>query len=289
MTYTINESRDAAYFTPGAQVAQVFGTPRQQLSITIHHWGALGQHGPDILDWFCNPDTTARTSAHFVVWDGNIYCIVSPLDAAWHAGNAYGNATSIGIECHPEATDGDYATVAWLIQWLRGTYGDLPLFPHNHWTSTTCPGNWDLARLDQLARAQPAISPASNTVTPITPEDDMPYSQWPQADKDALVNDLKAALAPAVWEGPGAWVANRRLGHNEYAETILGSLEDRIQHEILAPALADAVNAINGNTDAAVKGIPVAQVDLTDAQVQSLADKLGPDLIQRLAVQFAKP
>ena len=152
MGYTINETLTAKNFTPHDQVLEVFGTARQTQSYTIHHWGALGQKGEDILAWFCNPDTTAQTSAHFVVWDGNIYCIVSPNDGAWAAGNAYGNATSIHIECRPEATDGDYATVAWLVAWLRNTYGDGPLFPHKHWVTTDCPGVWDLNRLDSLAR-----------------------------------------------------------------------------------------------------------------------------------------
>lgn len=168
MSYAIDESRTALHFTPNDSVRSVFGVDRQIQSITIHHWGALGQAHDDVLNWFCSPTTTAQTSAHFVASDGRINCIVSPPDAAWHAGNPIGNATSIGIECHPEATDGDYATVAWLVSWLRGQYGDLPLFPHNHWTTTSCPGAWDLDRVDALARGT-TVATDTTAVTPIAP------------------------------------------------------------------------------------------------------------------------
>ena len=41
----------------------------------------------------------------------------------------------------------------------RAVYGNLPLSPHKRWTSTECPGNWDLGRLDRLARGvKPGVS-----------------------------------------------------------------------------------------------------------------------------------
>lgn len=165
MAYVIDESLSAKNYTPKALVKQVFGTPRLIDSGTIHHWGSPGQRGADVLDWFCNPRSSAKTSAHFVVWADNIYCIVPPEDASWAAGNAYGNATSIHIECRPEATGEDYATVAWLVAWLRDKYGDFPLYPHSHWTPTACPGVWDLARLDALARD--TIVTAADSTQPI--------------------------------------------------------------------------------------------------------------------------
>lgn len=67
-------------------------------------------------------------------------------------GNSRGNHESIGIECRPEATEGDYATVAALVADLRAVYGNIPLVPHKSWTSTACPGVWDLGKIDRLAR-----------------------------------------------------------------------------------------------------------------------------------------
>jgi len=166
---TINESYTAKGYTPASQVSQVFGQPRTIKGIVIHHWGALGQRHQDVVDFFVNGPGT--TSAHFVVSAGRIDCLVSPLDAAWHSGNAVGNATTIGIECHPEATDADYATVAELVNFLRSTYGSLPLSPHRQWNQTACPGVWDLPRIDRIAAGSAAIAPQS---TPTKQEADMP-------------------------------------------------------------------------------------------------------------------
>lgn len=141
---------DSPNFTPATKVSSVFGRSRTVKSITIHHWGVLGQKFENVLNWFMNPQ--AKTSAHYICESGKVACIVDPDDAAWHAGSAEGNATSIGIELRPEATEGDYATAAKLIKNIRSIYGDIPLVPHNKWRSTACPGKWDLNKLDRLSR-----------------------------------------------------------------------------------------------------------------------------------------
>src|SRR5205823_9909625 len=50
------------------------------------------------IHWFQNP--AARASAHYVVRssDGQVTQMIAEKDEAWHAGNGYYNATSIGIE-----------------------------------------------------------------------------------------------------------------------------------------------------------------------------------------------
>lgn len=119
-------------------------------SITIHHWGGRGQKFDNVVNWLCQK--RAGTSAHYVVEAGKVACIVDPDRRAWHAGNSRGNHESIGIECRPEATEGDYATVAALIADIRAVYGNIPLKRHKDWTSTACPGVWDIQKLDRLAR-----------------------------------------------------------------------------------------------------------------------------------------
>lgn len=158
MPYEYITKHSSPAFTKAADVKRVFGRDRKIESLTIHHWGVDGQTFEGPISWFCRPD--ANTSAHYVVEAGRVACIVDVKDAAWHAGNARGNATSIGIELRPEARDGDYATAAELIAKLRDTYGDLPLIPHRDWKATECPGRWDLDRLDRLARATPTPDPA---------------------------------------------------------------------------------------------------------------------------------
>lgn len=172
MTYTLQTQYNSKNFTPAAQVPAVFGMPRVISGITIHHWGAFGQQFDNVRYWLST--NNVPTSAHYVVQAELIACIVAPENAAWHAGTPRGNATTIGIECRPEATDGDYATVAELITELRGSYGNLRLYRHSDWIPTLCPGTWDLARLDRLARgatvppARPApVQPPPVTASPI--------------------------------------------------------------------------------------------------------------------------
>lgn len=162
MAYQSITQYDSKNFTPAASSAAVFGYARRIEAITIHHWGLKGQDFNQVVNFLCTNNTP--TSAHYVVIAGKVACIVNPADVAWHAGNARGNATTIGIELHPEATDADYATAAELIRELRAVYGNLPLLPHKYWTNTACPGDWDLNRLDALARSGSAapVVPASS-------------------------------------------------------------------------------------------------------------------------------
>jgi N-acetylmuramoyl-L-alanine amidase CwlA len=145
---TIDESKTAKGFTPAALVPAAFGQPRTLEGVVIHHWGLPGQTHDGVVDFFVNGP--GETSAHFVVSAGRITCLVAPEDAAWHCPGK--NATHIGIECRPEATAADYATVAELVAWLRATYAlPLPLSKHRDWYNTACPGVWDLDRINALA------------------------------------------------------------------------------------------------------------------------------------------
>ena len=128
--------------------------------ITCHWWARpTGQNPEGIVSWLC--DKRAGTSAHYVVSENTVWCIVDPDRRAWHAGNSKANHDQIGIELDPNmsrraATE---RTAAALIADLRAVYGNLPLSPHKRWTSTECPGNWDLGRLDRLARGvKPGVS-----------------------------------------------------------------------------------------------------------------------------------
>lgn len=130
-------------------------------SITIHHWGVDGQRFDPVARYLCRAG--GNSSAHYVVEAGKVACIVDPDLVAWHSGTREGNQTSIGIECRPEATDADYATVAELVAALRKVYGDIPLVRHKDWKATSCPGRWDIARIDRLARGITApAAPVSN-------------------------------------------------------------------------------------------------------------------------------
>lgn len=135
--------------------------------ITIHWWGKpTGQSAAGIVSWLC--DKRAKVSAHYVVSEGTVWCIVDPDRKAWHAGSNDGNNHTIGLELDPNASrrEATMRTAAALIADLRATYGDVKLYPHRHWTSTECPGDYDLVELDKLARGGTAASKPASTVTP---------------------------------------------------------------------------------------------------------------------------
>lgn len=189
-------------------------------SIVIHHWGSKGQKFDNVVNWLC--DRRAGTSAHYVVEAGKVACIVAPKKRAWHAGSSKGNHVSIGIECRPEATDGDYETVAELIANLRAVYGDLPLQRHKDWTKTACPGDWDIKRLDKLARGQKPAAPAKETKPAPAKTSDgklVTDGRWGTATTKALQRFLNDRVKGAKLKvdgrtGPETWKALQRyLGH----------------------------------------------------------------------------
>jgi len=222
---TINESQTAKGYTPAALVPATFGRRRTIDGIVIHHWGVRGQRHDDVVKFFVSGPGT--TSAHFVVSAGRIDCLVSPLDAAWHSGNAVGNATTIGIECHPEATDEDYATVAKLVSFLRSEYGHLPLSPHRQWNATACPGIWDLPRIDRLAGAA-AIVPQSS---PVEEDPFMAYNDKERAEilaaarlinryLDAPTGSIPQKVVKALLEAPITRKGGTRSGDTTLGNTI---------------------------------------------------------------------
>lgn len=187
MTYESITNKNSGNFTPEGAVQKVFGQPRVITSITVHHWGKYGQRFMPVVDFLCRHG--GKSSAHYVSEAGRVACIVAPRDAAWHSGSNRGNATSIGLELRPEATDGDYATAAELIRELRAVFGDLPLVKHSSWKATACPGKWDLARLDALARSAGSGGAAAKPAAPPTPTAPVPARTTNPAGRPLLALD----------------------------------------------------------------------------------------------------
>lgn len=138
-------------YTSAFRAMAEYGMPRKITGVTIHHWGDKSTTSFDnVVGYLCRKG--GSTSAHYVA-DGKINqvaCIVDPDDIAWHSGDAEGNATTIGIECNPHATDEDYKVVAQLVRELEKTYGKLKLHKHSDWSTTACPGDWDLEKLRKV-------------------------------------------------------------------------------------------------------------------------------------------
>lgn len=176
MSYKFETQYDSPNFTSGNNGRKM---------IIIHWWDAP-ENNPSYegtISTLCNPNRGA--SAHFVATGTGrrVACLVNLGDTAWHAGTSNPatnpNPISIGIECDPRCRDEDYDVVAELIANIRSACGDLPLRGHKEFVATRCPGNWDLARLDKLARTKDGsgdwgvvydIVPKPPVVIPTKPE-----------------------------------------------------------------------------------------------------------------------
>lgn len=146
MAYNYETQHDAYSFTKGREGKKVD-------KIVVHWWGDPAQNPSyeGVINWFKNPN--AGTSAHFVATGTGrrVAQLVDLTNTAWHAGNWNANTTSIGIELDPRCRTEDYDVAAELIADIRSAVGDVPLYWHNNFTATRCPGNWDVEHLDRLS------------------------------------------------------------------------------------------------------------------------------------------
>lgn len=130
------------HFTPGREGRTID-------KIVIHHNG-----GDLSIDQIWNVWQTREASAHYQVESsGRIGQLVNDWDTAWHAGDWDANLTSIGIEHADDSTDpwhvSDAAVDAGahLVAALCKAYSlGRPewmhnVFPHSHFTSTSCPAS----------------------------------------------------------------------------------------------------------------------------------------------------
>lgn len=156
-------------YTPSTDVPAVYGQARTTGRVTIHHWGNDGQNFNSVANHLSRPG--GDTSAHFVVEAGRVACLISPEHAAWHTGSPEGNATSIGIECRPEMSEGDINEVVALIEWLEDMYGPQEVWLHQEWFPTACPGRYAHMRDEIVCRVNAlqgtsgqAAAPSSQTI-----------------------------------------------------------------------------------------------------------------------------
>jgi hypothetical protein len=130
------------------EVPGIWGVPYARTGVTIHWWGdGTGADNHDnIVNYFLGQANAGIKSVNYVVSDNKITLMVSPDNVAWCSNS--GNPTTISIEHQPTLGDEGYKKSGWLVAELEGRYGrTLDLFPHNHWTTTACPGSIDLGRI----------------------------------------------------------------------------------------------------------------------------------------------
>src|SRR5699024_4919277 len=79
---------------------------------------------------------------------------------AWGNGNRTANLEGIVIECDPNKVTETLPTLALLLADIFKRNGALPVYPHDHWTPTECPGDY---------RAHiPALLDAAKSGAPVT-------------------------------------------------------------------------------------------------------------------------
>ncbi|WP_197021777.1 peptidoglycan recognition protein family protein [Brevibacterium sp. VCM10] len=122
------------------------------VGITIHHWGSDGQKHANVVSWLRGYTGNRGSSAHYVVSDGLVTQIVEDSRASWHGGNNKANGTTIGIECRPEMSAGDWATLVELCVNLERKHGSMKYYGHKDWKNTACPGDY-YPRLSELVDA----------------------------------------------------------------------------------------------------------------------------------------
>ena len=171
MSYEYITKYNSPNFTTGTNSLKVFGFSRRILGIVIHHWGDPANRPTfmGVVSYLCRKG--GNTSAHSVIEAGRVASIVDHKNVSWHSGSARGNATTLGLELNPRASDADYETAAEYIADLWLFYGKLPLSKHSDYKATKCPGRWNIYKLEKMAdiyyekkkRSQPTKSKPKTT------------------------------------------------------------------------------------------------------------------------------
>ena len=126
------------------------GRPNGIIGATIHWWGLpeWKQNFNQVADYLSTPRGSSSTSAHYVVSDTRVACLVSPTDRAWHA--LAGNEQTFGLELDPNGGAATLENACQVIAMLEEHFGkSLNVYPHNYWTATQCPGHY-ASKIDQI-------------------------------------------------------------------------------------------------------------------------------------------
>lgn len=163
MAYEEITNFNSPNYTPNSQVLRVFGYPRTIVGVVYHWWGDPNSRPTfeGVIGWLCRAN--GNSSAHVVGEGGRVAWIVNAIDAAWHAGDARGNAQYVGYECNPRLSDADYETMGEFHYNMEKAYKrTLEIRVHKEFSSTTC-SPIDKPRIraiaDRLHHAAPAPAP----------------------------------------------------------------------------------------------------------------------------------
>jgi len=159
MTTIVYDRPIADYVDRLSETGHVTHSTAKKTSVTLHHNGGVNVSFDEIL----NTWRTREASAHFDVNSaGDVAQFVKVDEYAWATGNTEGNITSISIEMTDETGapnwvvgDATWKSAAHLGAWLFfheiGTRPSLSnVFPHQHWSSTDCPGPFVMSHFETI-------------------------------------------------------------------------------------------------------------------------------------------
>lgn len=138
--------------TPNRSSRGHYGYKSKPTGITIHHWGGDGQKHDNVVHWLTGGGGNRGSSAHEVISAGRVTILADGDVATWHAGNNRGNGTTIGLECRPEMSAGDWETLVERCTDLEEQWGSLRYYKHSDWKNTACPGRYG-SRIQELVDA----------------------------------------------------------------------------------------------------------------------------------------
>ncbi|WP_193107310.1 peptidoglycan-binding protein [Brachybacterium sp. FME24] len=186
---------------------------------TIHWWGRpSGQSYEGIRDYLI--DNARQVSAHYVVSGNKVARILPENRGAWGNGNRTANLEGIVIECDPNKVLETLPTIAALLADIFARNGELPVYPHSHWTSTECPGDYLPYLPEIVAMAKGGtVNLGRPIVTPSKHKGLAEDGRWGTTTTKALQRFLNSRvkarkLAIDGRMGPNAWRSLQEyLGH----------------------------------------------------------------------------
>lgn len=112
-------------------------------TVMIHHWGIDGQRHDNVVRWLRGANggqSNKGSSAHYVTSANRVTGLVPESKAAWHCVGR--NGSTIGIECRPEMSSGDWKTLVELCADIEERRGSMKYDYHGNNASTACPGRY---------------------------------------------------------------------------------------------------------------------------------------------------
>jgi hypothetical protein len=213
------------------------GVMQAHLGVVLHVNDAQSR---DLYGWITGDN---GMSCHFqVAKDGTVWQYIDTQYSSWCQKD--GNDTYLSIESQglasELATPAQIAAIGGILAWAKATH-DIPLqlaevpgqrgfgwhgmgAAHGFdWGHSACPG----VRRDQRS----AMLAAAHGTPPNGGDDDMPYTDWPKADQDALAKDVATAVITrgvSPYNGTLAEILNDTRGRVVAAATQTATVAQRV-------------------------------------------------------------